>query len=163
MTSSPSSGDIVEKLRERAKRQREFVAHAEANRDDWFSTMPPEISAEAIEDAELDEQAAAEITRLRSVGEEVERVKAALFDYLAECCSYHYGEGQPPSPPEFGISWSWQASTPERPGLHEQLRRDAFAYFDRYVNEIDPDEEPTDWDRQVMAHRAALAARRSQP
>lgn len=45
-------------LRKRAKAARDFVEYAEANRDDWFSTMPPEVSADKLQEAELLERAA---------------------------------------------------------------------------------------------------------
>lgn len=97
--------------------------------------------------------------RSTSASERGMREKAALFDYLVEYCSYNYGGDSysEPSPPEFGIQWQWQATTTERPGMLEQLRRDAFAKFDLYVNEMDPDDTPTEWDQQIMEHRAALS------
>lgn len=83
----------------------------------------------------------------------------AVLTYLLEVCSYSYGgsSASEPSPAEMGISWEWRQTTPDKPALYDQLHADAFAYFERYVNEMDPGEEPTDWDREVMRHRAALA------
>lgn len=111
---SPTDRDVLERLRERAKEERDFVAHAEANRDDWFSTMPPEISAEAIARAELAEAAADEIERLRRTTAERARVveemhkalrKFTIYRHVlvngtpnggsCELCNTEWNEGQP--------------------------------------------------------------------
>ena len=90
--------------------------------------------------------------------------KAALFDYLVEYCSYSYGGDSysEPSPPEFGIQWEWRATTTARPSMLDQLRRDAFAKFDLYVNEMDPDDEPTEFGRLIISHRDALSSVRGE-
>ncbi len=90
--------------------------------------------------------------------------KAALFDYLVEYCSYSYGGDSysEPSPPEFGIQWAWRATTTARPSMLDQLRRDAFAKFDLYVNEMDPDDEPTEFGRLIISHRDALSSVRGE-
>jgi hypothetical protein len=53
-----NKADVVAWLRARAQKKRDFVRHAEDNRDDWFGTMPPEISADALAEAEWCERAA---------------------------------------------------------------------------------------------------------
>lgn len=95
---------------------------------------------------------------------EVQRLaeRDAVLTYLLEYCSYGYGGGScPPEPVEMGIAWEWRQSTPEKPGMYQQLCSDALAYYERYVNEMDPGGEPTDWDREVMRHRTALSGARS--
>lgn len=95
---------------------------------------------------------------------EVQRLaeRDAVLTYLLEQCGYSYGgsSASEPSPAEMGISWQWIQVTPEKPGLYEQLCAEALAYYERYVNEMDPGEEPTEWDREVMRHRSALSGAR---
>lgn len=88
----------------------------------------------------------------------------AVLTYLLEVCSYSYGgsSASEPSPAEMGISWEWRQTTSDKPGLYEALCERALYYFTQYVNEMDPDEEPTDWDREVMRYRTALAGAAAQ-
>jgi len=58
--------DIVTRLVRRSHEARQNAAHAESNRDDWCSTLPPEVSEQWIKDADLDDAAVAEIDRLRT-------------------------------------------------------------------------------------------------
>ncbi len=58
-----SDAEVVAELRTMAKEERDFVAHAEANRDDWYATMPVELSETALRKAEAFERAADAIER----------------------------------------------------------------------------------------------------
>lgn len=54
---------IVAWLRNRAEDKRRMATHAEGNRDGWFATMPPDVSADWIGAAEMLEAAADLIER----------------------------------------------------------------------------------------------------
>lgn len=64
---------VISALRTRAAQHTSFVQHSEANRDDWFATMPPEVSASAAADAKHLEAAADLLTRLSAAKAEAER------------------------------------------------------------------------------------------
>lgn len=87
------------------------------------------------------------------------REHSAILTYLLNQCAESYGNGSPaePSPAEHNITWQWQQSTPGIPRLYDVLREDARLYYQRYVNEMDPGDEPTEWDRECLAHCAALS------
>lgn len=93
---------------------------------------------------------------------EVQRLaeRDAVLTYLLEQCSYGNG-GSFIDPAEMGIAWDWQQTEAEKPSLYVAVRNAARAYYERYVNEIDPGEEPTEWDREVMRHRSALSGAHS--
>ncbi len=100
----------------------------------------------------------AEVERLRGALEKT-APKLAVLEFLIEGASYSYGgdSASEPTPPEFGISWQWQASTPERPSMWEQLVRDATKHFSRVVSEIDDEVEPSAFEKECVAHLSALS------
>lgn len=119
------------------------------------SIVPDETISAAI--AELS-SARSEIARLReALGNAAP--KLAVLEFLIEAASYSYGgdSASEPTPPEFGISWAWQASTPERPSMWEQLVCDATKYFSHFVEEIDDERGPDAFEKECIAHLSALS------
>lgn len=55
--------ELVKDLREFAKQKRDFVQHAEEEKDGWFCTMPPEVAESAIQEAQMAERAADALSR----------------------------------------------------------------------------------------------------
>lgn len=72
---TPTDDELLAQLRDRAGKLREAYAHAEANRDGWFATMPPEIGKEWLSDADMFEAVAALIERHRAEVERLTREK----------------------------------------------------------------------------------------
>ena len=69
--------------------------------------------------------------------------KAAVLDFLLEARSYQYAEEYVhPQPPEFGISWEWQATTPDRWGFLARLAHDAAKFFASQCEEAMAEGEP---------------------
>lgn len=85
------------------------------------------------------------------------RQSHAILTFLCEQHAYSYGgsSASEPTPPEMGLEWHWQASTPERPTLMQQLTKDAIAFYRARLEEADPD-DMSDWERECQEHLAAL-------